>query len=82
MIIVDPIPGQEARNADLIIEHGAGWKAVNMANLSYKLTAVLETPSLLAQARDATKRIARPNAARDILIDVYRHLQLNEKAQS
>ena len=37
MLIVDPIPGQETRNADMIIEHGAGWKAINIANLSYKL---------------------------------------------
>jgi processive 1,2-diacylglycerol beta-glucosyltransferase len=82
MIIVDPIPGQEARNADLIIEHGAGWKAVNMANLAFKLTNVLKSPSLLAQAREAAKQIARPMAARDILTNVYKHLRFNEKAMS
>jgi processive 1,2-diacylglycerol beta-glucosyltransferase len=82
MIIVDPIPGQEARNADLIIEHGAGWKAVNMANLAYKLTNVLKSPTLLARAREAARQIARPAAARDILTDVYRHLRFNEKATS
>ncbi len=82
MIIVDPIPGQEARNADLIIEHGAGWKAVNMANLSYKLSNIVRSPSLLSQAREATRRIARPAAAREILSDIYRHLRSNEKATS
>ncbi|HTP12397.1 MAG TPA: glycosyltransferase [Bacteroidota bacterium] len=82
MIIVDPIPGQEARNADLIIEHGAGWKAVNMANLEYKLTNILKSPQLLVRAREATTHIARPSAAQDILSDVHRHLHTSEKASS
>ncbi len=82
MIVVDPIPGQETRNADLIIEHGAGWKAINLANLAYKLTNVLSSPSLLTRAREATRHLARPTAARDILNDIYRHLRLNEEASS
>ena len=71
MIIIDPIPGQESRNADLIVEHGAGWKAMNLANLSYKLQNIFESPSLLAKARAATGRIAKPDAAAKILEDVY-----------
>ncbi len=79
MIIVDPIPGQETRNADLIIEHGAGWKAINLSNLAYKLNNVLQDPSLLADAHNKTRQLARPNAARDILNDVIKHLSLNEE---
>jgi len=72
MIIIDPIPGQESRNADLIVEHGAGWKAMNLANLSYKLQNIFESPSLLSKARTATGCIAKPDAAANILEDVYR----------
>ena len=75
MLIVDPIPGQEMRNADLIVEHGAGWKAINLANLAYKLKKILETPSMLKDAHKASSTLARPHAARDILTDVYRHIQ-------
>jgi len=75
MIIVDPIPGQEARNADLIVEHGAGWKAINHANLAYKLRNVVSAPFLLQQARKSALTLARPHAAHDILTDVYNHIR-------
>ena len=71
MLIIDPIPGQESRNTDVIVEHGAGWKAINLANLSYKLQNILETPSLLTKAQTATRHLAKPNAATTILTDVY-----------
>jgi processive 1,2-diacylglycerol beta-glucosyltransferase len=74
MIIIDPIPGQEMRNSDLIVEHGAGWKAINLANLTYKLTKILATPSMLRSAHGAATSLARPHAARDILMDVYKHI--------
>lgn len=75
MLIVDPIPGQESRNADIIIEHGAGWKAINIANLSYKLQRILELPSILTNARASTHHLAKPKAATTILTDIYTHLQ-------
>jgi processive 1,2-diacylglycerol beta-glucosyltransferase len=71
MLIIDPIPGQESRNTDLIVEHGAGWKAINLANLSYKIQNILESPSLLIKAQTATRHLAKPNAATTILTDVY-----------
>jgi processive 1,2-diacylglycerol beta-glucosyltransferase len=74
MLIIDPIPGQESRNADLIVEHGAGWKAMNLANLSYKLQNILHTPSMLKKAQTATRLLARPDATKSILLDVYSFL--------
>jgi processive 1,2-diacylglycerol beta-glucosyltransferase len=75
MLIIDPIPGQESRNTDLMIEQGAGWKAMNLANLSFKLRNILEAPSsLLIKAQTAATRIAKPNAADTILNDVYNFL--------
>ncbi len=74
MLIIDPIPGQESRNADLLVEHGAAWKAVNLANLSYKLTMLVRDPTLLPRARGAARSLARPNAATEILTDIVHHL--------
>ncbi len=71
MLVVDPIPGQESRNAEMIVEQRAGWKALDIANIGYKIKRIIEEPHLLAEARAATAQLARPNAAADILLDVY-----------
>lgn len=71
MIIVDPIPGQESRNADIIVEQRAGWKALNIDNLGFKIKRIIEDPSMLESARLAAASLSRPNAAHDILADVY-----------
>lgn len=75
MLIVDPIPGQESRNADLIVEHGAGWKASSIDHLRYKLNLILREPGVLLQAVRRARRLGRPRAAQTILDDVVRRLQ-------
>jgi processive 1,2-diacylglycerol beta-glucosyltransferase len=74
MIIVDPIPGQETRNAEIIVEQRAGWKALDIANLGYKLKRVIEQPEMLATARVAAAGLGKPDAAHDILLDVHNML--------
>ena len=57
MVIVNPIPGQESRNSDYLLENGAAIKVNNLATLGHKLTVLLETPgrlSDLAVARPAS----------------------------
>lgn len=71
MIIVDPIPGQESKNALIIVEQGAGWQALDYDNLQYKLDRVIKNPDLLAAARKAAARLGKPHAARDIIHEVY-----------
>jgi processive 1,2-diacylglycerol beta-glucosyltransferase len=71
VLIVEPIPGQESRNADIIVEHGAGWKAINIRNLGYKLKRILTEPSLLKGARESTKILSKPNAAEEIIKQIY-----------
>src|SRR5205085_6973735 len=44
MVIVNPIPGQESRNSDFLLENGAAVKVNNIATLAYKLTALLRAP--------------------------------------
>jgi processive 1,2-diacylglycerol beta-glucosyltransferase len=78
MLIIDPIPGQESRNTDLIVEHGAGWKAINLANLSYKLRQILEMPSLLKNAQKAAHSLSMPNAASTILNQVYQDIRYHK----
>ena len=66
MVIVNPIPGQESRNSDYLLENGAAIKINNLPTLAMKLDALLSEPSRLQQLRDNAKRIGRPQAAFDV----------------
>jgi processive 1,2-diacylglycerol beta-glucosyltransferase len=67
MIVVSPIPGQEERNADYLLECGAALKAVDAASLIYKVRRLLENQVELAQMRSRMKAHAKPNAAASVL---------------
>jgi processive 1,2-diacylglycerol beta-glucosyltransferase len=73
MVIVNPIPGQEARNSDFLLESGAAVKVNNIATLAYKIDSLLEDPKRLAQLRANVAGLARPRAAYEV---VERSLQL------
>jgi processive 1,2-diacylglycerol beta-glucosyltransferase len=63
MVIVNPIPGQESRNSDYLLENGAAIKANNLATLGYKVGALLEDGERLRRLQENVGRIARPRAA-------------------
>ncbi|HEX6637774.1 MAG TPA: glycosyltransferase [Steroidobacteraceae bacterium] len=67
MLLVAPIPGQEERNADYLLEAGAAIKAVDAATLEFKLEQLLADRARLAAMGDAARRIGRPRAAADVL---------------
>lgn len=66
MLIYNPIPGQEERNADFLLESGVAVRANSPAHLVYKFQRLLGDRALLARMRDATRAVARPKAAFDI----------------
>jgi len=66
MVIVDPIPGQETRNSDYLLENGAAIKVNNPASLAHKVTTLLTDPQRLAGMQTAARNISRPHAADDI----------------
>jgi processive 1,2-diacylglycerol beta-glucosyltransferase len=66
MVIVNPIPGQESRNSDYLLENGAAIKINNLPTLGMKLQLLLREPPRLKQLKDNAKRIARPQAAFDV----------------
>jgi processive 1,2-diacylglycerol beta-glucosyltransferase len=65
-VIVDPIPGQETRNADHLLEHGASVKASSPPVLAYKVGLLLGDRSRLDRMRAAARSMARPGAAEEI----------------
>lgn len=66
MMIANPVPGQETRNSDFLLEHGAGVKVNNLPTLAHKLTQLLDEPFRLEQMKAASRRLGRPRAAFDV----------------
>jgi processive 1,2-diacylglycerol beta-glucosyltransferase len=67
MVIVNPIPGQESRNSDFLLENGAAIKVNNIATLAHKIDGLLDDPARLAQLKANVARLARPRAAYDVV---------------
>lgn len=66
MVVVDPIPGQESRNCDFLLENGTAVKVNHLPALTYKLEALLTEPGRLAELRRRAARLGRPRAAFDV----------------
>jgi processive 1,2-diacylglycerol beta-glucosyltransferase len=67
MLVVSPIPGQEERNADHLLEAGAALKAHDLAGVEYRLRGLLAERGRLMAMRRRALAIATPDAARDVL---------------
>jgi processive 1,2-diacylglycerol beta-glucosyltransferase len=67
MIVNAPIPGQEERNADYLLEQGAAWKAIDAVALSWRITQLQAQPARLAAMAANARAIGRPHAARDVV---------------
>lgn len=66
-VIVNPIPGQEERNSDHLLEEGVAIRCNNLPALAYKLDRLLDDPARLASMQANSRRLARPHAAREIV---------------
>ncbi len=74
MVIVNPIPGQESRNSDFLLENGAAIKVNNLGTLRYKVELLLQDAKRLAQLKANVAKLARPRAAYDVVEQSLRHL--------
>jgi processive 1,2-diacylglycerol beta-glucosyltransferase len=66
-VIVSPLPGQEERNSDHLLEQGAAIRCNNLPVLAYKIDRLLDDPARLAAMHASVERLARPDAARTIV---------------
>jgi processive 1,2-diacylglycerol beta-glucosyltransferase len=67
MVIVNPIPGQEERNSDHLLEEGAAIRCNNLPALAYKVDRLLGDPARFEAMRANVRRLAKPRAAFDIV---------------
>jgi processive 1,2-diacylglycerol beta-glucosyltransferase len=75
LLIVNPIPGQEAANSDFLLERGAAAKVNRVEDLPFRLGQLFGSAKLAQMAR-AAKALGRPRAAQDICEEVLRRAEL------
>ncbi len=69
MVIIEPIPGQEERNADHLLERGAAIRCNNLAVAAWKIMQLVDDSERLVRMRAAARAMARPHAAAEIAAD-------------
>lgn len=66
-VIVNPIPGQEERNADHLLEEGVALRCNNLPALAYKIDRLLDDRPRFEAMRSKALALSRPNAAHQIV---------------
>jgi processive 1,2-diacylglycerol beta-glucosyltransferase len=79
MAILHPVPGQEERNSDHLLEWGVAVRLNSPETVGWRLRALLADRDRLRAMRDAALKRARPLAA-DAVVENLRRLRLGEPA--
>ncbi|MBI3551579.1 MAG: hypothetical protein HY077_03610 [Elusimicrobia bacterium] len=69
MLVFEPIPGQEARNADYLVAEGAAIKGEGLGSLAEQVSFLLR-PGALEQAKARAASLGRPDAADRVLDEI------------
>ena len=70
LVIVDPIPGQEQRNCEVVLEAGAAARLFDVDDACHKVSQLLADRSRLAQMGRNARKIGRPDAAGEIVANI------------
>lgn len=70
--LIEPIPGEEERNADDLLEAGAAIRCNNLPATPWKIATLLDNPARLNAMREAARSLGRPAAAAAIAEDALR----------
>ncbi len=65
--IVNPIPGQEERNSDHLLEKGCAIKCNNLPVLAYKIDELVKDKPRFETMRRNVSKLAKPNASQTIV---------------
>ena len=67
MCVVTPIPGQEERNSDHLLEEGIAVKCNDLTTLAFKLDLLLDDAHRLQSMKANALRFAKPDASQTIV---------------
>lgn len=81
LLAIDPLPGEERRNCDMIEEWGVGYWIKHIENLSRTIASILADKNELDSLRQRARSLARPYAARAAAESIIR-LRRHEAAPS
>ena len=70
MVLINPIPGQEVRNSDFLLEEGAAVRCNYATTVGYKIDWLLGDPDRVRHMAASACRLARPDAAQVIVATV------------
>src|SRR5580765_241872 len=74
LLIINPIPGQEAANSDFLLEHGAAVKINRVEDLPYRIAQLLGKPRL-GEMEVAARALGRPASAKTICQEVIKRVR-------
>ncbi len=66
-VVVNPIPGQEERNSDHLLEQGCAIICNNLPTLAYKIDELIKDKARFETMKQKALRFARPDVAREIV---------------
>lgn len=66
-VVVNPIPGQEERNSDHLLEKGCAIKCNNLPVLAYKIDKLVGDKQRFEQMKSNVEDFSRPNSSREIV---------------
>lgn len=67
MCVFNPIPGQEERNCDHLLEEGIAIKCNDLITLPFKIANLLDDPARMAQMKLRALSFAKPDAANTVV---------------
>lgn len=77
MVLVDPIPGQEDRNCEYLLEKGVAVRLYDLSDADNKVESLLRNEKTFQIMKDTAKKAARPNASLDVAKDVLAFMEKN-----
>ena len=77
MAVLNPVPGQEERNSDHLLEWGVAIRLNSPESIRWRVATLLSDGPRLAAMREAARNRARPFAA-DTIVDSLRRMRLGE----
>ncbi len=75
MIIISPIPGQEAKNCDLLVKNGAAVRIDRAFEVKRTIEELIKMPDELERMCQNALGLARPNSADDIAALANRYME-------
>jgi len=67
ILIINPIPGQEEKNSEFLLDHQVALKVDNISELKDSLERLIKKPQLLQKMKDNTKHLSKPNSAKEVV---------------